>query len=122
MIGALFIAIIGTGAGLTLGISTVLTNDIYRNYIDKEADNKKLLLVSRIIIVATLCLSLVFVSGSLKSLILEWSFLSMGLRGTAAFVPMIAALFFKGRVSPKAATLSVIIGPIASIGSKICFK
>lgn len=119
LIGALFIAIIGTGAGLTLGISTVLTNDIYNKYINKGAENKKLLFVSRIIIIGILCISLAFVSNSLKSLILEWSFLSMGFRGTAAFIPMITALFFKDKVSSKAATLSVITGPVASILSKI---
>lgn len=119
LIGALFIAIVGTGAGLTLGISTVLTKDIYQKYLNPKADNKKLLFVSRLLILAVLCSSLIFVSKNLSSLILDWSFLSMGFRGTAAFVPLITSLFFKDKFAPRAATLSVILGPISVIAAKI---
>ena len=58
VLATLLIAAVGTGAGLALGISTVFTKDIYKNYIDKEADDDKLLMVSRLIIVASLSLAL----------------------------------------------------------------
>lgn len=119
IIGTLFIAIIGTGAGLTLGISTVLTNDIYRHYIDSEADDRKLLRVSRVLIIFILGATLLFVSGNLKSLILEWSFLSMGLRGATTFIPMCVALFFKGKIPSKVGIASILLGPLVMLLVKI---
>ena len=113
VLATLLIAAVGTGAGLALGISTVFTKDIYKNYIDKEADDDKLLMVSRLIIVASLSLALLFTTGSAKSLILKWSFMSMGLRGATVFGPLCAALFMKGKVESKYAIASMVISPLS---------
>ncbi len=121
VLATLIIAVVGTGAGLALGVSTVLTNDIYKRYLNKTADDKNLLKVSRILIVAVLGITLLFVYGNLGSLILQWAILSMGLRGTAALIPMIPALFFKGKVTKKAGFLCVLLGPISVLLWKIFF-
>lgn len=113
VLATLLVAVVGTGAGLSLGISTIFTKDIYKNYINKKADDDKLLTVSRFIIVATLVLALMLTTGNAKSLILKWSFMSMGLRGATVFAPLCAALFMKGRVKSKYAVASMVISPLS---------
>ena len=47
VLATLLISIIGTGAGLVLGISTMLSEDIYRKIIAPEASDRKVLLFAR---------------------------------------------------------------------------
>jgi len=119
VLATLLVAVIGTGAGLSLGISTILTKDIYKNYINKNADDKKQLQISRLIIVIALATALVFTTGNAKSLILKWSFMSMGLRGVTVFIPLCAALFFKGKVKSGYAVVSMAIGPLSVMLGKL---
>ena len=113
VLATLLVAVVGTGAGLALGVGTIFTKDIYKNYINKKADDKQLLKVTRIMIIVILGLTLVFVSGNVKSLILKWSFMSMGLRGATVFAPLCAALFLKGKVKPSMAICSMFLGPLS---------
>lgn len=119
VLATLLITIIGTGAGLSLGVCTILTKDIYKNYINKNAGSDKQLKVSRILILGILTLALLFTTGNAKSLILKWSFMSMGLRGATIFLPLCAALFLKGKVKTSYAVFSMIISPISMILGKI---
>lgn len=48
--------------------------------------------------------------GNLKSAVLTWGFMSLGLRATVLLIPMIFALFFKNRVKSSYAILSSILG------------
>jgi len=86
VLATLLVAVVGTGAGLSLGISTILTKDIYKNHINKNVDDYNLLRISRWIIVISLALGLLFITGNVKSLILKWSFMSMGLRGATVIM------------------------------------
>ncbi|BCV24503.1 sodium:solute symporter [Gelria sp. Kuro-4] len=119
-LATLLVAVVGTGAGLALGISTMVTKDIYRRYFPGAAGADRSLLVSRLVIVAVTGLSLVVVlSGNLKSLILEWTYLSMGLRGATVCLPLLAALFWPGRIARPAGRLAVILGPLTAILWKV---
>lgn len=115
VLATLLISVIGTGAGLSLGIGTILSQDIYKKYFDRSADERKLLRLTRFFICLILVLGLFFVSGNMKSLILQWSFLSMGLRGATCFIPLTAALFAKGRTSKRAGVWAILLGPLAVI-------
>ncbi|MDD4834397.1 MAG: sodium:solute symporter family protein [Lutispora sp.] len=119
VLATLLVAVVGTGAGLSLGISTIFTKDIYKNYINKKADDDKLLKISRLVIVVSLALALLFTTGNAKSLILKWSFMSMGLRGATVFGPLCAALFIKGKVKDKYAIASMIISPLSVLLGKL---
>ncbi|HCJ58318.1 sodium:solute symporter family protein [Lutispora sp.] len=119
VLATLLVAVVGTGAGLALGISTIFTKDIYKNYINKNADDDRLLKVSRWVIVVCLVLALLFTTGNAKSLILKWSFMSMGLRGATVFMPLCAALFMKGKVKSSYAICSMVISPISVMLGKI---
>ena len=100
ILGALFIAVVGTGAGLALGISAVINNNIC-----KGKKRTKLWIV--LVLVAAGCLS----CGALGDTILQFAFMSMGLRGAVIFAPLLCALWLPGRVRAKYATAAVIAGP-----------
>lgn len=111
VLGALFIAVIGSGAGLVLGIATSLKNDVLPRVpagvqkIFPEKYAEKFL----IIVIATM--ACVLTVGPIGDTILNFAFMSMGLRGATLFVPLCGALWFPGKVCKKAALVAVIAGP-----------
>lgn len=109
-LATLLIAVVGTGAGMALGFGTIVTNDIYRRYLDKNASGKRLLLVTRSVILLSLIAGAVLTAGNLGSAILTWGFLSMGLRAAVLVMPMLSALFLPGKVDGRWATASSIVG------------
>lgn len=115
VLATLFIATIGTGAGLALGVSTMFTEDVYHKLIAPQAGEQQRLWVQRAAVIGFTALGLVFVSGNLNSLILEWSFLSMGLRGATIFLPLLGAVFLRGRIAPKAGMWATALGPTGAI-------
>lgn len=110
-LAVLLIAIIGCGAGLTLGISSIVTSNLDRPLALDQNEGKKLA-VTRISILAVLLLAVLFTIGDLQSVILQWSFMSMGLRGAVLFLPLCGALFFGRRVDPGFALAAIIAGPL----------
>jgi solute:Na+ symporter, SSS family len=121
VLGTLLIAVIGTGAGLVLGISTMLTKDVYKRFISPQAGDRNILFVSRGLLVVVAALSLLFVTGNLKSLILQWSFLSMGLRGCTVCIPLLGAIFFKKSVNPRAGLAALVVGPASCLVWKLVY-
>jgi len=114
-LATLLVAVIGTWAGLTLGISTMLTRDLYQWYIGKEADGKRDLLVQRVLILCLCTLTLLVVNSSAGGLILGFSFLSMGLRGCTALFPLLGAMFFRHQVTPAAGIWAALLGPLTNV-------
>ena len=112
ILAALLVALVGTGAGLALGISSVLSADIYKP-LRRKASEREMLLVSRGFILLILLAAGIFACGEAGSMILNWSFLSMGLRGAVLFAPLCFALFLPGRVPTGFAAAAVIAGPVA---------
>ena len=110
ILATLLIAIIGTGAGLALGISSMVSRDIYKVYFRPQATDRENLRFSRLVIV--ILGAALFSMGEVGSMILNWSFLSMGLRGAVAFAPMCFALFSPGRLSTKFAGTAIVAGPV----------
>ena len=112
LLGTLFIAVVGTGAGLVMGISTIIRRDILARFFDKAAEDKAGSLIGKGIIVLTLLLGVILSSGSLGDTILNFAFMSMGLRGAVVFVPMLCALWAPGKVNRKCAMGAIIAGPV----------
>lgn len=112
ILATLLVAVVGTGAGVALGLSSMICNDIYKVYFNKDASDKTSLNASRIIIALILSATALFSSGNLGSLILSWSFMSMGLRGAVGFAPLCCALFAPGKINKKFALASIIAGPL----------
>lgn len=115
MIATLIISVVATGAGLTLGISTMISKDIYKGFINKKADDKKQLFVLRISILIVSLLATIIVFLNMDSLILKWAFLSMTLRGTVIFMPLVVTLLLKDKTPKKAGVISMLVAPIITI-------
>ncbi|MGM0651546.1 MAG: sodium:solute symporter family protein [Bacillota bacterium] len=111
----LLLASIGTAAGLTLGVSTMFNRDIYLR-LRPQADDRRVLFIFRLVIVIImgLALAVVLLTGG-EVLILNWSYLSFGLRGATICFPLFAAIFLKGKISPVAGTIAVVAGPVIVI-------
>lgn len=112
IIATLLIAVIGTGAGLSLGISTIINNDILRKFTKKLDDVKAYLFSSRLIIIFILGLGTVLTVIGLGDIILNFAFMSMGLRASVVFMPLFCALFFKNKISRTWIKISIIGSPI----------
>ncbi len=112
ILATLFISVIGTIAGLNLGISTMLTRDIYKPYIAREADDQRALWVQRLLILSLSVIAVVCVRSSFGKLLLGFAFLSMGLRGCTALFQMLGAMFLKRLVTPAGGIAAAILGPL----------
>ncbi len=111
----LLLAAVGTGAGLTLGVSTMLSRDIYQR-IRPEADDRRVLFMFRffIVLIMVLALATIYFSGS-DVIILQWSYLSQGLRGATICFPLLSVIFFKDKISASAGRRAVFWGPVSVI-------
>ncbi|MCD8140022.1 MAG: sodium:solute symporter family protein [Planctomycetaceae bacterium] len=112
ILATLLVTVVGTGAGIALGLSQMLVNDIYKIYINPEANDARVLLISRLVIGMVLAGALLSVAGNMGAMILNWSYMSMGLRGAVAFAPLCTAVFFPGRIAPGHALAAMIAGPV----------
>lgn len=121
VLATLLISVVGTWAGVTLGISTMMTKDLYLRFFRPQADGRESLLVQRGFIVALCLIALVFVSGNAGSLILSWSFMAMGLRGCTVLFPLFGAMFFPQRVAPAAGIASALFGSLTNVAWKLTF-
>ena len=120
-LAVLLIAIIGCGAGLTLGISSIITNNLYARVVPDSPDWKRLR-VDRMAIIGVLLLAVLFTVGDLQSVILQWSFMSMGLRGAVIFLPLCGALFLPGQIPARYAELMIVVGPVCVLLGKLVLK
>ena len=113
-IGGLMLAALGSNAGLILGVSTMLSRDVYKKIRAKASDKEMLVVLRGLIIVATI-LSGIFAVTRAGDLIQTFVFLSFGMRTCVFLVPMLFAFFYKGRMTKAAGMASVLAGPIANI-------
>jgi SSS family solute:Na+ symporter len=90
----LLLVVLGTGSGLILGVTTNLDIDFFGQF-SKTIDSRNHLFRLRILSLIVLSLSLVLVVMGLESTILQWSYLSMGLRGSAIFFGLCLSVFLK---------------------------
>ena len=112
ILGTLFITVVGTGAGITLGISTMLTNDIFGQLIPRFRQPEAKSVLTKVMIALVLAAAGFLACGSLGDIILQFTFMSMGLRGAVVFLPLSCALWLPGRISTHYAMASVITGPL----------
>lgn len=114
IMATLLIAVVGTWAGLNLGISTMLTRDIYMRFINPAADSIRALKCQRVIILLLCTLAIVLVRSNAGGLILGFSFMSMGLRACTVLFPLLGAMFFSHWVTPAGGLASVVMGPLTN--------
>ena len=111
ILGALFIAVVGTGAGLALGISTILNNDVVKRVTRRFDEEKTLARLGKLWIVVVLAAAGLLSCGALGDTILQFAFMSMGLRGAVVFTPLLCALWLPGRIHRRYCIVSAIVSP-----------
>lgn len=116
-LAGLLLASIGSAAGLALGVGTMLTRDLFPQLRLRFSEQHPLA-TNRLTVMAVMAGASLFTFGNLGSLILEWNFLSMGLRGAGIFLPFSLAIFWPGRIGPGAAVYSMAAGTVAAFSWK----
>lgn len=109
MLSSLLIAVTGTGAGLSFGMASVIYRNIYKQF-KKESSYKEEKKIIQTILLCIIIGGCLLCYLNLSEFILNWSFLSMGLRGAVAFWPLIVALFFDGAIEERYATTAMLLG------------
>jgi len=112
LMGAIFAKIISTANNWLFSPATNLVNDIYVRYLQPEASNKKILIVSRLMVVLLGIWSLFQSLGTesvLKKALYAYTIYS------AALTPVILAAFFWRRASAKAAVASIAVGTLVTV-------
>lgn len=112
--GGILITVIGCAAGLVLGISTnIIKNLMPVDFIEKHKSYENFIhrgLIGLIVALATIA----GISGS-GAMILDWSYLSMGLRGSGTFFPFVLSVLKPGLLRPTWALASAIGGLTGTI-------
>ena len=119
VIGTLIISAVSTRAGLILGIGTMLSRDIYKGCIKKDATDREELFSLRVCILILVLACVAMVSLNLDSLILQWAFLSMALRATVILMPVSVVLLSRGRIPKRAGLWAIVLAPLAAYLSSL---
>lgn len=112
VLGTLFITAVGTGAGVALGIATTLVKDIATPLLHRLNRENPSGILSKVMIVLVLSGAGLLACGPLGDTILQFSFMSMGLRGAVVFVPLSCALWLPSRIPKQFILASVVTGPM----------
>ena len=117
-VAALTAAIVASLAGKANSISTIFTLDIYKRYINKEAEEKKLVIVGRLAILAAIIFSVVLTWSDALGIGGEGGFTFIQ-KYTGFFSPGVFAMFILGmfwkRTTGAAAVAGVIAGFVLSV-------
>jgi len=113
--GGILVTVIGTAAGLSLGIATNMMRDVILPLGGNRfrEDSSNFMDLSRISVALIVFLSAYAGSFLDGTMILHWSYLSMGLRGVGTFFPFILAILFPGSLSSPMALLSISCGLVS---------
>lgn len=113
ILGTLFIASVGTGAGLALGIATVINRELIQG--GKSGLKLSADVINKLLIVVVLALATALSCTPIGDTILKFAFLSMGLRGCTVFAPLCFLIWAKGKVEGKYALASIIGGSVVAL-------
>jgi len=112
IIATTLIAVATAGVSQVLAIASILMNNVYTP-MKPDATTKQQLRFSRNVILAIPFITVIIINSGINNDVLDYNFLSMGLRCAVLLLPMCAALFFPGKVSTRFAMASMVMGPVA---------
>jgi solute:Na+ symporter, SSS family len=112
LIGGVFAKVISTANNYLFSPATNLIHDVYERYIDRNASSRKILFVSRIIVVF-LGLFAVLQATRFES-VLQASLYAYTIYG-AAVTPVVLAVFFWKRATAAGAVTSILLGTVVTI-------
>ena len=119
-ITAMLLSAVGSIGGISLGMSTMLTQDIYAPF-SGETDKAKLLKLNRLFMLLVVVASALFSWWNMQSMVLTWNYLSMGLRGAGIFVPFTLAIFYRGYLPKFYGVAAIFLGVLTSLSWRLVF-
>jgi SSS family solute:Na+ symporter len=114
-LGTLLITVVGGGSGLSLGVATIIVQDLIEKRFQALKGTKMELTLIRGTIAMVLLLSVVVMLSTQSTFINDLGFLSMGLRASVIFIPTGCALWLKGKIGSVWARTAIIAGPLTVI-------
>lgn len=102
---AVLLAVYSSGDTYLNGITSMITNDIYKEYVNKNVSDRQLLKIARI---TAGVVSFIIVLSSLKQVSLLQLMLSTGVMISAPFFPLVLSLWWK-KTSSWAVTLANVV-------------
>ena len=115
----LTVIILGTASGLTLGATTNMYVDVIKGRIKSRYKELTEIKITAFLILTS---SLIIVFSGLHSAILSWSYLSMGIRGSAIFLPLLFIILIKDEKILNKLKPIVFIAPILYILISIALR
>lgn len=97
--GVILVTLIGTAAGLTLGVATNLVFDLLPS-LRRGRPQGDLARATRTAVLVLVVLAGIAGLAGQNSMILRWSYVSMGLRASGTLIPLVTAVLAPGRLSP----------------------
>jgi len=113
LVGAIFAKVVSTANNYLFSPATNLVNDVFVRYVKRDASNKQVLLVSRLMVVALGLWALYQSLGTtsvLKKSLYAYTIYS------AALTPVILAAFFWKRATAAGAVASIAAGTVVTVG------
>ena len=111
--GGILLSLVGSIAGLSLGIGTMLTRGIFAKVFHAEGAAE--LRLSRIVVLGVILCACAFSLANEGSQVLFWNYLSMALRGGGIFLPLTVAVFHPHAVSARVALMSMILSTLTAV-------
>jgi len=115
LVGAIFAKVVSTANNYLFSPATNLVNDVFVRYVKKDASNKQVLLVSRLMVAALGAWALFQALGTTS--VLKMSLYAYTIYA-AALTPVILAAFFWRRATAAAAVASIAAGTLVTVGWK----
>lgn len=112
LMGAVFAKVISTANNYLFSPATNLVNDVYARFINRNASDKQILVVSRLIVIGLgmfALLQLTLFSSILQMALYAYTVYS------AAITPVVMGAFFSKRVTAAAAVWSIALGTVVTV-------
>lgn len=112
LLGAVFAKVISTASNFLFSPSTNLVNDVYARYIDRDASNKRILIVSRLTVVLLGVWALaqaLYATSILEKMLYAYTVYS------AALTPVILAAFYSKRANAAGAVTAIFAGTFVTV-------
>lgn len=116
-LAGIMLSLIGSIAGLALGIGTMVSKDICYELLDIRK-TEKVLWINRSTVVSVTLMACFIAIINLESNVLDWNYMSMALRGGGIFIPLTLAIFRPGILTPSWAVTSMVLSTVAGIVGK----
>lgn len=113
-LGGVMLSIVGSIGGLSLGVGTMIANDIIARAFSVTDGGKKLLLVRLVVLGVVVC-ACAYAIANPGAQVLILNYLSMALRGGGIFLPLTLAVFRPKCVSPRWALLSMVVSTAVAV-------